>query len=114
MSIQSLTADFAVAGQISPEDLPAIAAAGFKSVICNRPDGEAGPSQPAYSAIEQAAVAAGLQVRYLPAISGQVTPEHGAQLACLLDELPGPVLAYCRSGARSANMWQLAQASRGG
>ena len=114
MSIQSLTADFAVAGQISPEDLPAIAAAGFKSVICNRPDGEAGPSQPAYSAIEQAAVAAGLQVRYLPAISGQVTPEHGAQLASLLDELPGPVLAYCRSGARSANMWQLAQASRGG
>ena len=114
MSIQSLTADFAVAGQISPEDLPAIAAAGFKSVICNRPDGEAGPSQPAYSAIEQAAVAAGLQVRYLPAISGQVTPEHGAQLACLLDELHGPVLAYCRSGARSANMWQLAQAGRGG
>ena len=68
MSIQSLTADFAVAGQISPEDLPAIAAAGFKSVICNRPDGEAGPSQPAYSAIEQAAVAAGLQVRYLKVV----------------------------------------------
>ncbi len=112
MSIQSLSADFAVAGQISPEDLPAIAAAGFKSVICNRPDGEAGPTQPTYSAIEQAARAAGLQVRFLPAVSGQVTPEQGAQLARLLDELPGPVLAYCRSGARSANMWQLAQAGR--
>ncbi|MES2480519.1 MAG: TIGR01244 family sulfur transferase [Pseudomonadota bacterium] len=112
MSIQSLTADFAVAGQISPEDLPAIAAAGFKSVICNRPDGEAGPSQPPYSAIEKAALAAGLQVRYLPAISGQLTPQQVAETARLLDELPGPVLAYCRSGARSANLWQLAQADR--
>ena len=112
MSIQALSPDFAVAGQIGPEDLPAIAAAGFKSVICNRPDGEAGPSQPTYAAIERAALAAGVQVRYLPAISGQVTLEQGAQLARLLEELPAPVLAYCRSGARSANMGQLAQASR--
>ncbi|MFG6448844.1 TIGR01244 family sulfur transferase [Roseateles sp. BYS180W] len=109
MSYQALSPDFAVAGQILPEELPDIAQAGFKSVVCNRPDGESGPSQPSFAEIAAAAEALGLQARHLAAPSGGVSPEHGQALAALLQELPGPVLAYCRSGARSTMMWQLAQ-----
>jgi len=111
MSIKALSLDFAVAGQVAPEDMPAIAHAGFKSIVCNRPDREAS-DQPDFSRVEQAARDAGLQARYLPATSGQVTADHGKALAKLLDELPAPVLAYCRSGARSSSMWQLAQSLR--
>ena len=107
MSVQALSADFAVAGQITPDDVPAIARAGFKSIICNRPDGEAG--QPSFASIAQAAEAAGLQAQYLPAIAGQITPAQGAAMARLLADLPAPVLAYCRSGARSTALWQLAR-----
>ena len=110
MSVQALSPDFSVAGQISAQDVAAIARAGFRSIVCNRPDGEGGPGQPAFGAIEQAAVQAGLQARYLPVVSGQITAGDGAALARLLLELPAPVLAYCRSGARSSALWQLVQA----
>ena len=108
MQVQSLTSDFAVTGQITPEQVPAIAAAGFKSILCNRPDDE-GPGQCAFSEVARAAERAGLQARHLPVVSGQVSEAHVAAMAQLLRELPGPVLAYCRSGARSTGLWQLAQ-----
>lgn len=109
MSIQPLSPVFAVAPQISPEDVPAIAAAGFKSLICNRPDDE-GPGQPRFAAVAQAAAEAGMQARHLPVVSGQMSQAHVEAMAQLLQELPGPVLAYCRSGARSTQLWQLSQA----
>ncbi len=108
MPIQSLSPNFAVSPQILPAELPAIAAAGFKSVICNRPDGE-DPGQPSFEAVAQAAAQAGLQARHLPVVSGQFGEAQVAATAQLLQELPQPILAYCRSGARSTNLWQLAQ-----
>ena len=109
MDIQSLTAELSVAPQIVAADLRAIAEAGFRSVICNRPDGE-GADQPVFSEIERAAEDQGLQARYLPAESGKVTDEQGLAFGALMSELPKPVLAYCRSGMRSATMWALWQA----
>ncbi len=110
MDIKNITTQVSVSGQIVAADVPAIAQAGFKSLICNRPDGE-GADQPSFKEIEQAAMAAGLPIRYLPAESGKVTREHGAAFAQLLDELPKPILAYCRSGMRSTILWALASAS---
>jgi len=100
--------DFAVAGQLGPEQMSAIAEAGFKTVICNRPDGEA-PAEPQFDAISAAATAAGLEVRYIP-VSNQIglTPENVADTKAALSELPGPILAYCRSGARSAKLYEIA------
>ena len=112
MKISNLTPEFAVACQILPEEIPAIARAGFKSIICNRPDGEE-PGQPDFQRLEQAAREAGLSARYLPAVAGEINAQHGGAMAKLLDELPTPVLAYCRSGARSNLLWQLAQDARG-
>ena len=108
MPIQSITPSFAVSEQILPAELQAIAAQGFKSVICNRPDAE-GPGQPSFAEVAAAAAQLGLQARHLPVVPGQITEAQASAMAELLRELPGPVLAYCRSGARSSNLWQLAQ-----
>ena len=110
MSLQALSPDFAVVGQISPDDVPAIKAAGFRSIVCNRPDGEGGPSQPTYASIEHAAKEAGLEIRNLPVVSGRITPDQAAAMAEMLEQLPSPVLAYCRSGVRSTDLWHMAQA----
>lgn len=103
-----LSDTLSVAGQISPADLRAVATAGFKSVVCNRPDGES-PGQFSSQDIATAARQAGLTWAYLPVVSGQVSPNDGREFGELLNQLPGPVLAYCRSGMRSATLWALSQ-----
>ena len=100
---------FGTLGQIEPAHIAEIAKQGYKSVINNRPDGEGGPSQPVNAEIEVAAKALGLQYAYLPVVSGQITAEQAKQMAHLLDTMPGPILAFCRSGARSTNLYMLAQ-----
>jgi len=110
ISISQHTEHFSTAPQIGPEDMAAIAAHGFHTVINNRPDGEGGPEQPTSYAMAQAAQAAGLGYHYLPVISGQITSEQVKQVAALLKEAPGPVLAFCRSGARSTTIWHMALA----
>ncbi len=112
MSVRKLTDRVAVAPQIGPADVEALAADGFRALICNRPDRE-DPGQPDYAAIEQAAQAAGLQIRFLPLASGQAPDERlVADFRQALDELPSPILAYCRSGTRSTALWCLAEAGR--
>ncbi len=109
MDIKQLTAELSVAPQIAIADMRAVAEAGFRSVICNRPDGE-GSDQPVFSELERTAIDHGLQIRYLPAESGKVTDEQGAAFGALMAELPKPVLAFCRTGMRSTTMWALSQA----
>ena len=113
IEIKTLSSKIGVAGQVAVDDLPAIAAAGYRSILCNRPDHE-GADQPTFQQIEQAALASGLVARYLPVISGAITTADGLAFAQLLDGLPSPVLAYCRSGARSTTLWNLAQSNAAG
>jgi sulfide:quinone oxidoreductase len=88
-------------------DLTALANAGFRSIINNRPDGEEGnPMTSAHT--EAAARDCGLAYRYIP-VEGRNPSEKSVQaLAAALSTLPRPVYAYCRSGARSASLWALA------
>jgi len=99
---------FASADQITPDDLADIARAGYRSIICNRPDGEGGAAQPTSQDMRAAAQKLGLQFAYLPVKPGQITPADAARFGQLLDDLPGPVLAYCRSGNRATSLFQLA------
>ena len=101
---------FATAPQISPSDLAEIAAMGFKTVVNNRPDGEGGAEQATSAEVAVAAEAAGLRYVYLPVVSGQITEQQARDFAHLLANAPGPLLAFCRSGARSQNLYQLAHA----
>ncbi|HYD87998.1 MAG TPA: TIGR01244 family sulfur transferase [Vitreimonas sp.] len=103
---------FAVAGQIELADISRAAAEGYRTLVNNRPDGEA-PGQPRAAEVKAAAHAAGLDFRSI-AFVGPPPPGAVAETAELLDEAKGPVLAYCRSGKRSILAWALAEALRGG
>ena len=109
MDIKTLTSNLSISPQVLVFEIQAIAQAGFKAIICNRPDGE-GPDQPSFKEIEQAANQYGLEAKYLPAESGKVKDEEGQAFGQLLHALPGPVLAYCRTGMRSTTLWALSQA----
>lgn len=109
MEIRRITEDYAVAPQITADDVAAIKAAGFNSLICNRPDGEQ-PDQPAVEEIRRAAETAGLAFRHVPVVSGAITPDDVADMAGALQDMPAPVLAYCRSGARCTNLHGLVNA----
>jgi uncharacterized protein (TIGR01244 family) len=108
---RSVTPDFAVAGQITLDDIPRAVAEGFKVLVCNRPEGE-DPGQPTEAEIKAAAAAAGLRYVGLP-YTGQTPPGIVGETAALLDETKGPVLAYCRTGKRSITAWALAEALSG-
>ncbi len=110
LPLRPLTADVCVAPQLTPESMAEAARAGFRSVINNRPDFEHGPGQPSNADIEAAARAAGLEYRFLPVDGGYQSPQEIAAFAHLLQELPRPVLAFCRSGARSTRLFMAAQA----
>lgn len=107
-NIMRHTDKFSTAPQLGPEAMAEVAALGFRTVINNRPDGEAGPSQASSDDIARAAEAAGLTYIHLPVISGQITELQARRFAEVLALKPGPVLAFCRSGARSQNLYRMA------
>jgi uncharacterized protein (TIGR01244 family) len=109
MMINKLTEDVSVAPQITVEDIPAIAAAGFKTIICNRPDEEE-LGQAACGEIESAAKAHGMTFAHQPVVSGQIALEDVAEFKTLLEVSEKPLLAYCRSGTRCAVLWAFSQA----
>ena len=111
MDLHKISEDLTVTGQVDPAAIPNLAAQGISSLICNRPDGET-PGQPSFSAVEQAAAAAGIKTLYLPVVSSSISDVDVAAFGKALDELPKPILAYCRSGTRSTVLWALSEAAR--
>lgn len=109
MDIRRLTDRFFVAPQISPDDMPEIAAAGVTLVLCNRPDSEVPPSMKA-SEMEVAARAAGLEFAVLPLTHQTMTPEVIRANRTAAETSSGKVLAYCASGTRSTIAWALGMA----
>ena len=106
MQIHPLVDQLSVSPQIEVGDMPALAAQGFRGIINNRPDNEE-PGQPSNRELEQAAQQAGLEWRYIPVTPGQFTEEQAHSFTQALSEMPGPVLAFCRSGTRSCSLWAL-------
>ncbi|MFZ5547631.1 MAG: TIGR01244 family sulfur transferase [Pseudomonadota bacterium] len=105
LPLRQVADDVCVAPQLTPEAMAELARLGFRSVVNNRPDFEHGPDQPTSEAIEQAARAAGLEYRFLPVNGAYQSPEEIAAFAKMLEELPRPLLAFCRSGARSTRLF---------
>ena len=111
MDIKTLSPQVSVSPQITAADVAKVSEAGFRAIICNRPDGE-GADQPNFDEIEASANAAGLRVAYVPVTAGMVTDDDVAAFASALAELPRPVLAYCRTGTRSATLWSFHEADK--
>ena len=111
MDLKKITDKTSVSPQITPQDMAAIKAAGFRAIICNRPDGE-GADQPSFEEIEKAAQKAGIEAAYVPVTSGMVQDEDVAAFGSALEKLPRPVLAYCRTGTRSATLWSFHESKK--
>ena len=110
--IRQINESISVAPQIAVEHVAEIAAAGYKTIVNNRPDDE-DAGQPSGDAIRAAAEAAGLKYVAIPVThAGFSHPQIDAMTQALTDS-EGPVLAYCRSGTRSCNLWALAAAKAG-
>ena len=106
--IKQLAGHFHATAQVAREDLAGIAAAGYRSMICNRPDGEAGPDQPSHEEIARAAREFGIEFAYVPVVPGRITAEDVEKFKAALAALPAPVLGYCRTGNRCNQLYQLA------
>jgi len=101
-----------VSGQIAPQAVAGLAAQGVTVLVNNRPDGEE-PDQPPAADIEAAAEQAGLQYRFVPIIRGIGPADVDAMQEALDQAAGGKVLAFCRSGTRSALVCALARRAAG-
>ncbi len=108
---RKVTDSFFVSPQIDESDLDIAASEGFKTVICNRPDGE-GADQPATASLKAKAESLGLEFVELP-FAGAPSPEIVAKQGDLVAAAEKPVLAFCRSGTRSITAWALSQSGTG-
>jgi uncharacterized protein (TIGR01244 family) len=112
MDIRRIDARIAVSPQIDPADIAAIKAAGFTAIVNNRPDGEE-LAQPSGDAVRAAAEDAGLAYTSIPVTHAGFSHPQVAAMIDAIAQANGPVLAYCRSGTRSCNLWALAAAGLG-
>jgi sulfide:quinone oxidoreductase len=110
MQTRSLTEKLSVSSQFTLHDLTAAAHQGIRSIINNRPDGEAS-DQPTSAEIEAAGAALGLGYRHIPVVPGQIHDKDIANFSTALAELEAPIIAFCRTGTRSASLWVLSAAA---
>ena len=109
MQPAKLTRNLSVSPQLTEKDLEAAAAAGFTSIINNRPDGEA-PDQPRSEDLAATAQSLGLAYRHIPVVPGQFSADQIEAFKTALADTAGPALAFCRTGTRSTTLWALAAA----
>lgn len=107
--LRPLSPELSVAAQLDAGAMTWVAQQGFRSVINNRPDFEAGPDQPTSADVEAAAIAAGLAYAHLPVAPAFQSPPEVARFAELVATLPKPILAFCRSGTRSGKLYLASQ-----
>lgn len=110
--IRQIDGEYSVSGQITVDDLDAIKAAGFKSIVCHRPDDEE-PGQTPFAAIAERAAELGIETAHVPVGRMGVDGAAVEGMVDALDDLPRPMLGYCRSGARSTTIYQKTHHMRG-
>lgn len=104
MNIRKIDDRFATTGQIRPEDVKTLAAAGYRGIVCARPDNEEA-GQPSFERIEAAAKQAGIKAVHIP-VSGPLTEGQLIRFEEAMARMDGPVLGYCRSGGRAGSLYQ--------
>ncbi|MDP9836871.1 uncharacterized protein (TIGR01244 family) [Neorhizobium huautlense] len=112
MDIRPINDEYSVSGQITVEEVDQVKALGFQSIVCNRPDEEE-PGQPSFADVAVRAEELGIQIRHIPVGRMGLTPEGVTEMVDALEDLPKPMLGYCRSGARSTAIYEQSQRLRG-
>lgn len=111
LRFRKIDPDFAVAGQISVDAVQKVADAGFRTIVCARPDNEE-PNQPRFAAIAAEAKRIGLQAVHIP-VSGGIGEGQLIRMEDALKTLPKPMFGFCRSGARAGSLFSAARSALG-
>jgi len=112
MQLKQVNDNFYIADQLSLGDLGAIAAKGIRTLICNRPDSEMG-GLPSFAEFSQRAAELHLDIHYLPVVHATINSDDVRAFTALVQTVPAPVLAWCRSGQRSLTLWSLSRIQLG-
>ena len=109
-NVKPLADDVCVSAFVPPEKLADLAP-NFRAIINNRPDAEE-PGQPTSAEIEAEARRLGLDYLHLPVVPGKITDGQAENFGEAIARRKGPVLAFCRTGTRSATLWALSQSGK--
>lgn len=107
MKLAILTPNLSALPQPAVEEIGDLADRGYRSIISNRPDGEA-PDQPAWTEVKSAALARGMEAVHIPVVASQIKEADVRAFQDALERLPKPIAAFCRTGTRSTLLWALA------
>lgn len=111
MVYKPLAPDISVTTQVMPDDVAGARAAGYRTIINNRPDQEE-PGQPASAELQAQAAAAGIEYHHIPAVPGQYSDAQVDAFCDAMRDCTKPVLAFCKSGMRATSLWALSQAGK--
>lgn len=104
MRIKRLNGMITVATQVALSDLQKISDRGYKTIICNRPDFE-GDLQPKFDDLAKRAQSIGVETAHIPVHLKGITEQNKSDFYTAIENLPKPILAFCRSGSRPAELW---------
>ena len=111
MKLAILTPDISALPQPAAEDIGELADRGYRSIISNRPDGEA-PDQPKWNDLKAAALARGMEAVHIPVVASRIEEADIRAFCEAMERLPKPIAAFCRTGTRSTILWALANEAR--
>ena len=106
MKLAILTPNISALPQPTAEDIGELADRGYRSIIGNRPDGEA-PDQPKWNDLKAAALARGMDAVHIPVVASQIGEADIRAFREAMERLPKPIAAFCRTGTRSTILWAL-------
>lgn len=106
MKLAILTPNISALPQPAAEDIGELADRGYRSIIGNRPDGEA-PDQPKWNDLKAAALARGMDAVHIPVVASQIGEADIRAFREAMERLPKPIAAFCRTGTRSTILWAL-------
>ena len=107
MKLAILTPNISALPQPAADDIGELADRGYRSIISNRPDGEA-PDQPKWNDLKAAALARGMEAVHIPVVASRIDEADIRAFREALARLPKPIAAFCRTGTRSTILWALA------
>jgi uncharacterized protein (TIGR01244 family) len=107
-----LAPGLSVAGRLDRADIDALAKAGVRTIINNRPDGE-DPGQLSAAEARKLAEAHGIAYHHIPITAASLTKSDVNAFAATLQAAAAPVVAHCRSGTRSTLLWALVRLRQG-
>jgi sulfide:quinone oxidoreductase len=108
----ALAPGFEVTGKLDRADLEALAGAGVRTIVNNRPDGE-DPGQLHAAEARRIAEALGLQYHHIPITAQTLSRADVDAFDAVLQAAPAPIVAHCRTGTRTTLLWSLTRLRQG-